>query len=90
MGSELEFCIEGMEFLMKCTVRLVWSEEEKFWHSESMDERFGLTLESGSLDVLIERIKMAVPEMFELIGYTGEIDLSFEIERTDKLGLAAS
>jgi len=75
---------------MKCTVKLVWSEEEKFWHSESMDERFGLTLESGSLDVLIERIKMAVPEMFELIGYTGEIDLSFEIDRTDKLGLAAS
>jgi hypothetical protein len=55
-----------------------------------MDDKFGLTLESGSLDVLIERVKMAIPEMFELIGYTGEIDLSFEIERTDKLGLAVS
>ena len=75
---------------MKCIVKLIWSEEEKFWHSESMDERVGLTLESGSLDVLIERVKMAVPEMYELVGYTGEIDLSFEIERTDKLGLAAS
>jgi hypothetical protein len=80
----------GVKNNMKCIVKLIWSEEEKFWHSESMDERFGLTLESGSLDVLIERIKMAVPEMFELIGYTGEIDLSFEIDRTDKLGLAAS
>ena len=75
---------------MKCAVKLIWSEEEKFWHSESLDERFGLTLESGSLDVLIERVKIAVPEMFELIGYTGQIDLSFEIERTDRLGLAAS
>jgi len=75
---------------MKCTVKLIWSEEEKFWHSESMDERFGLTLESGSLDVLIERVKMAVPEMYELIGYRGEIDLSFEVERTDKLRLVAS
>jgi len=75
---------------MKCMVKLVWSEEEKFWHSESMDDRFGLTLESGSLDVLIERVKMAVPEMLELIGYEGEIDLSFVIERTDRLGLAAS
>ncbi len=55
-----------------------------------MDERFGLTLESGSLDVLIERVKMAVPEMFELIGYKGAIDLSFEIERTDRLTLAVA
>ena len=75
---------------MKCIVKLIWSEEEKFWYSESMDERFGLTLASGSLDALIERVKMAVPEMFELIGYAGEIDLSFEIERTDRLGLVAS
>ena len=75
---------------MKCIIKLIWNEEEKFWHSESVDERFGLTLESGSLDVLIERVKMAVPEMFALIGYTGEINLSFEIERTDKLGLIAS
>ena len=75
---------------MNCTIKLIWSEKEKFWYSESLDERFGLTLESGSLDVLIERIKIAVPEMFELIGYTGEINLSFEIERTDRLGLVAS
>ena len=75
---------------MKCIIKLIWSEEDKFWHSESMDDRFGLTLESGSLDVLIERVKMAVPEMFELLGYTDEIHLTFEIERTDKLKLAAS
>ena len=72
---------------MDCIVKLIWNDEEKFWYSESTDERFGLTLESGSLDVLIERIKMAVPDMYELIGYTGEINLSFAIERTDKLML---
>ena len=74
---------------MICIIKLIWSEEEKFWHSESMDDRFGLTLESGSLDVLIERVKMAVPEMCEMIGYTGEIKLQFEIDRTDKLATAA-
>ena len=74
---------------MACKIKLIWSPEEKFWYSKSMDERFGLTLESGSLDVLIERVKMAVPGMFEEIGYTGEIDLIFEIERTDKLDLVA-
>jgi len=70
---------------MKCKVKLIWSAEEKFWYSKSMDDRFGLTLESGSLDVLIERVRMAVPGMLEEIGYTGEMDLSFEIERTDKM-----
>jgi len=76
--------------VMKCIIKLIWSEEEKFWYSESINENFGLTLESGSLDVLIERVKMAVPEMYELIGYTGKIELSFEIDRTDKLELLAS
>ena len=75
-----------MEFIIK----LVWSEEEKIWYSESTDERFGLTLESGSLDALIERVKIALPELCELIGYIGEIDLSFEIERTDRLCPVAS
>ena len=74
---------------MNCVIKLIWSEEDKFWHSESMDERFGLTLESGSVDVLIERVKLAVPEMYEMIGYKGEINLQFEIERTDRLGTAA-
>ena len=74
---------------MVCKIKLIWCQEEKFWYSKSMDDRFGLTLESGSLDVLIERMKMAVPGMFEEIGYIGEIDLIFEIERTDKLDLVA-
>ena len=70
---------------MKCTVRLIWSAEEKFWYSKSMDERFGLTLESGSLDVLIERVRMAIPGMMKEIGYTGEVEVTFEIQRTDKM-----
>jgi len=70
---------------MKCIVKLIWDENEKFWYSKSLDERFGLTLESGSLDVLIERVKLAVPEMLGLSGYTGEIELMFGIERLIKL-----
>ena len=74
---------------MACKIKLIWCSKEKFWYSKSMDDRFGLTLESGSLDVLIERVKMAIPGMFEEIGYTGAVDLIFEIERTDKLDLVA-
>ena len=75
---------------MKCVVKLIWNEEDNFWYSKSMDKRFGLTLESNSLDVLIEKVKIAAPEMLELIGCTGEIDLSFEIERVDKIKVMAS
>ena len=50
-----------------------------------MDDSFGLTLESSSVDALIERVKTAVPEMLAMNGYKGEIDLSFEIDRIDKL-----
>ena len=75
---------------MNCIVKLIWSEEESFWYSKSMNESFGLTLESISLDDLIEKVKNAVPEMLELSGYTGEIDLSFEIDRVDKLKAVAS
>ena len=75
---------------MSCTIKLIWSEEEKFWYSKSMDDRFGLTLESGSLDALIERVKIAVPEMLELSSGEDELALSFEIDRTDRLRLAAS
>ena len=75
---------------MNCTIKLIWSEEENFWYSKSMNESFGLTLESISLDDLIERVKKAVPEMLELSGYAGEIDLSFEIDRVDKIKAVAS
>ena len=75
---------------MECVIKLIWNEKDKFWHSESMNDQFGLTLESGSLDALIERIKIAIPEVFELIGFIGEVNLSFEIERTEKIVLAAS
>jgi hypothetical protein len=74
---------------MKCVIKLIWSDEEKFWYSKSLDERFGMTLESGSLDVLIERVRTAVPEMLECAGHTGEFDLSFEIERNYKFEVAS-
>jgi len=75
---------------MNCVVKLIWNENENFWYSKSLDDRFGLTLESGSLDVLIERVRMAIPDILETIGYTDEIDLSFEIDRSCKLKAAAS
>ncbi|MCL2699499.1 MAG: DUF1902 domain-containing protein [Defluviitaleaceae bacterium] len=76
--------------MKKCKIKLIWSEEENFWYSESMDERFEMTLGSNSIEVLIERVKIAVPDMLEFIGYIGEVDLSFEIDRHYKLEVVAS
>ncbi|MCL2565979.1 MAG: DUF1902 domain-containing protein [Defluviitaleaceae bacterium] len=70
---------------MKCVVKLIWDDESCKWHCESNDIP-GLLLESNSCDALIERVKMAAPEMLELnCNYTGSITLSFETVRTDNL-----
>ena len=65
-------------------VKLIW--EDGVWYSKAINEEFGLTLESGSFDALVERVKIAVPEMVELSsGYRGEIQLVIEAERIDSL-----
>ena len=72
---------------MKCIARLIY--DEKLWLSNVRTyegEPVRLTLESGSFDALVERIKIALPEMLELnYGYKGEIELSFEVDRIEKL-----
>ena len=71
--------------MKKCTVKLIW--DDGIWYSKvNEDIGFGLTLEHGSFDALVERVKVAIPEMFEeSFGYKGEIELTFETERVDKL-----
>ena len=50
---------------MEYTVKLFWDSESSVWVATSDDIR-GLVLESGSLDVLIEKIKLAVPDLLKL------------------------
>lgn len=50
---------------MKYTVNLLWDSEASVWVATSEDIR-GLVLESGSLDVLIERVRMTAPEVLKL------------------------
>ncbi|MCL2634635.1 MAG: DUF1902 domain-containing protein [Oscillospiraceae bacterium] len=77
---------------MKCIVKLLW--DNGFWHSvvvTDKNENVGLTLESGSFDALIERVKIALPEMLELnFGYIGDVSLIFEVERSDDIKKEAS
>ena len=68
---------------MHFKVKMIWSAESRCWYTET-DGELGIVLSSNSFDALIERVRMAAPEMLELnTGYTGPIHLEFETERVD-------
>ena len=70
---------------MECTVKLIWDSDTDRWHSET-DSNLRLTLEAASFDALVERIRIAAPEMLELnCGYTGPIQIKYEVERMETL-----
>lgn len=50
---------------MNYIVTLLWDTEASVWVATSEDIK-GLVLESGSLDVLIKKIRLAVPELLKL------------------------
>ena len=72
-----------MKIMKICTVKMVW--DDGVWFTKA-DEELGLVLESNSFDALVERVRIALPEMLELnLGYTGEVRIVFEAERVDTL-----
>jgi hypothetical protein len=61
-------------------ILLVWDDEAARWVAENDD--IPIALESDSLDVLIERVRMAVPELLELNGKNhANVALNFKMER---------
>jgi hypothetical protein len=61
-------------------ILLVWDDEAARWVAENDD--IPIALEADSLDVLIERVRIAVPELLELNGknYVNAA-LNFKMER---------
>ena len=63
------------------TIRMLW--DDGIWYT-STDSPLSLTLNSTSYDELVERVRVAAPEMIELnSGYTGEMQLVFISERRE-------
>jgi hypothetical protein len=62
------------------TVLLTWDNETSRWYAFNND--IPILLEDASLDTLIDRVKIATPELLELNGhpYTG-IHLLFKMKR---------
>lgn len=52
---------------MEYTINFTWDPEADVWIATSNDIP-GLVLESGSLDTLLERTRIAVPELLALNG----------------------
>ena len=68
------------------TIKMIW--DKSIWIARCED--LGITLEAGSFDALIERVKIAAPEMSELNhNHTGEIELNFVTQRKDMLRTTA-
>ena len=69
--------------MQRFVIKMLW--DNGFWHT-STGEPLCLTLESASYDELVERVRVAAPEMIELnTGYTGQIELVFVSERSEIL-----
>ena len=66
---------------MEYTITFSWDDEASVWIAESPDIP-GLILESGSFDALVERVKIAVPDLLELdrAEHT-QVKLHFKAER---------
>ena len=70
---------------MKCIVKLIWDNETNRWYTET-DDVPGLVLEAASFDSLVDKVRLAAPEMLELnCNYTGPVHLLFEAERIEKV-----
>lgn len=70
---------------MEYTIKLFWDSEASVWVATSDDIR-GLVLESGSLDVLIERVRMTVPELLRLNNQPMEhAKITFVTERVEEV-----
>ena len=63
---------------MECTVSLTWDNEAFVWMASSGDVP-GLALESGSLDALMERVKIAIPDLLNLRNT--DLTIGFRAER---------
>jgi hypothetical protein len=62
------------------TVLLKWDDEARVWFAVNDD--VPVVLESGSLDVLMERVRYAVPEILELNGKPyNKVRLHFKADR---------
>jgi len=71
--------------MKRCVIKMIWSEESRTWYTDS-DDVPGLALGSDTFENLVDRVRLAAPEMLELnLGYIGPVELVFESVRSEIL-----
>ena len=76
-----------MEFI----VNFKWYDDERIWLATSSTDDFAMTLDHGSFDALLERVKIAICDIAENeLGYKGDVKLKLEIDRTVSIDMRAS
>ena len=62
-----------------------WDDEAYVWIATS-DDVPGLVLEHGSFDALVERVRLAVPELLAMTGeLKGDISLDYSTSRQERI-----
>lgn len=69
---------------MTYNVKLLWDSEASMWVATS-DDVPGLILESNSYDALIEKVKIAIPELLELNNINSVKSIKFISERNEEV-----
>jgi hypothetical protein len=62
-------------------INLLWDAEAGVWYA--INDEIPMALESKSIDTLIERVKLATPELLELNGKDSKCTLHFIAERKE-------
>jgi len=76
---------------MNFTVKFTWYDDEKIWLATSSSDNFAMTLDHGSFDALLERVKIALCDIAENeLGYIGEVKIKLEIDRTVSMDVEVS
>ncbi|MCL1996770.1 MAG: DUF1902 domain-containing protein [Defluviitaleaceae bacterium] len=76
-----------MPTVKECTVNFWWDNEASVWIATSKDV-YGLVLEHESFDVLLNRVRLAIPELLSFESqFDGDISLDYAVSRKDKLAL---
>ena len=73
--------------IMNYTVLFTWDDEANVWVATSPDI-IGLVLESESLDILMNRVKDAIPELLELNSQKPAKVVSYICNRTQTMAYA--
>jgi len=76
--------------MMEFTVKFTWYDDEKIWLATSSSDDFAMTLDHGSFDALLERVKMAMQDIAENdLKHNGEVKIKLEVNRTVSIDAVA-